>query len=508
MKTFRISNKTYSYQDLAPFISSAVKIIIDKDSRNNIKDSYSRLKNILSSGQTVYGVNTGFGRLSQIKINESDQIKLQKNLVRSHSAGLGTHLDVGTVRVIILLKVIGYVKGYSGIHPDTIKTLQDFLNNDIIPILPIKGSVGASGDLAPLAHLASALIGEGKVLYNNKISPSGRVLKKLNIRKLILHEKDGISLVNGTQFSTALAIKCLNNCDLILQTADAVSALSVENSLSSRNTFHSSIHRLKKHKGQILSAKNIWKMTSNSEVVKSHKNCDVIQDPYSFRCIPHIHGASRDIIDNLKDIINNEINSVSDNPLILKNGKVEYSGHFHAEHVAQTLDSIAVAIAEIGSISERRIHFFMKGASGKLPLFLAKNPGLESGYMIAHVTATALASENKTLSHPASVDSMPTSGGQEDLVSMAPWSSEKLLKIQENVINILAIETLVSSAAFLLFHSKMSPGKGTKEIIDKVKHVVQYLKGDRELSKEINELADLIKSGELIEKLKHRNILE
>ena len=240
--------------------------------------------------------STGFGRLSQIKIKDSDQSRLQLNLVRSHSAGVGDNLDSGIVRVIMALKVLNYSHGYSGVHPDTVKKLVQFLNNDIIPVVPEKGSVGASGDLAQLAHIASSIIGEGKVLQNGRALNSKTVLKKLKISPLILHQKDGISLVNGTQFSTALAIKGLFNGINLLDAADSIGSLSVETSLSSRDTFSPGIHKLKMHKGQIISAKNVWNMTSESEIVKSHKDCEIVQDPYSFRCIPHIHGACRDAL--------------------------------------------------------------------------------------------------------------------------------------------------------------------------------------------------------------------
>ena len=508
METLRILDKIYSYQDFAPLLISPAKITINKDSKKKIRESYNRLTDIISSGQTVYGVNTGFGRLSQIKIDKEDQRRLQLNLIRSHSAGVGDNLDVGIIRVAMALKLLNYSQGYSGVHPDTVSQLIKFVNNDLIPVVPEKGSVGASGDLAPLAHIASALIGEGKILYNKKITKSKTILNKIGINPLTLYQKDGISLVNGTQISTAIAIKSLYNSAIILDSADAIGALSIETSLSSRNTFKSSIHKLKKHKGQTISASNVWRMTKDSEIVSSHEDCDVVQDPYSFRCIPHVHGACRDTVEQSSQFVNNEINSVSDNPVVLDNGEIGFSGHFHAEHIALALDSISMAMAEIGAISERRIHYFMKGAEGRLPLFLANRPGIESGYMIAHVTASALASENKTLAHPASIDSIPTSGGQEDLVSMAPWAGYKLLKIQENVTKILSIEMLIGCAAYDLRHSELKPGVGTRHIINRAKDIVENSKGDRELTSEINRLDSMISNGDIVTILKNKNYLE
>jgi len=508
MSSLRITKRSYSFYDFFPLLNKPVKISLDKDVKRKVSNSYKHLLSLLSSGRTIYGVNTGFGRLSQIKIKDSDQSRLQLNLVRSHSAGVGDNLDPGIVRVIMALKVLNYSHGYSGVHPDTVKKIVQFLNNDIIPVVPEKGSVGASGDLAQLAHIASSIIGEGKVLQNGRALHSKTVLKKLKISPLILHQKDGISLVNGTQFSTALAIKGLFNGINLLDAADSIGSLSVETSLSSRDTFSPGIHKLKMHKGQIISAKNVWNMTSESEIVSSHKDCEIVQDPYSFRCIPHIHGACRDSLYQTSETINKEINSVSDNPLILSKSKVGFSGHFHAEHIAISLDHMAIAIAEIGAISERRIHYFMKGAEGRFQPFLAKSPGLESGYMLAHVTASALASENKTLAHPASVDSIPTSGGQEDLVSMAPWAGSKLLKIQDNVSNILAIELLIAGAAFKLNNSKLKPGKGTGLILKHIKHIIRSDMGDRELSSEINSLKAVIDDGKIFEKLKNKGYLE
>jgi len=508
MSTLRITKKTFTFEDFSPLLNGPLKVVLDQSIPKKVKNSYQQLLKILASGKIVYGVNTGFGKLSNIRIDEADQEKLQLNLVRSHSAGLGDFLDIGIVRVVMALKVLTYSHGHSGVHPQTVRTLVQFLNNDLVPAVPEQGSVGASGDLAQLAHIASSLIGEGHIIQDGKAISSKTVLNKMKINPLVLHQKDGISLVNGTQFSTAIAVKALASGFNILDAADSISALSVETSLASRNTFKSAIHKLKKHKGQIISASNVWKMTTGSEIVSSHKNCDVVQDPYSFRCIPHIHGACRDAIVQSSETINNEINSVSDNPLILSNGEMGFSGHFHAEHVAIALDHMSIAIAEIGAISERRIHYFMKGVEGKFQPFLAKNPGIESGYMIAHVTASALASENKTLAHPASVDSLPTSGGQEDHVSMAPWAGSKLLTIQKNVLSILAIELLIAGAAFTIYHSKLKPGNGTSFLLKNIQNIINAKKGDRSLTMEINKLKAIIENGKIFKELKSKGLLE
>ncbi len=502
METLRITQSSLSYSDFAPLFSGPILVSIDRESRSRIKRSHERLKDLLSSGQTVYGVNTGFGKLSEITIDPEEQFKLQLNLVRSHSAGVGDPMGPGLVRATLFLKLLTYVKGYSGVRPEVVNKIIKLLDNDLLPVIPEKGSAGASGDLAPLAHMALAMIGEGEMIYKGRRISARNALKKANIAPLVLHPKEGLSLVNGTQVSTALAIRSMLDSDILLRTADAIGALSVEGSLSSGDVFRASIHQLKEHQGQRVTAKNVSNLLSGSEIVASHKKCGTVQDPYSFRCIPHIHGSCRDSVGHAGDVINNEINSVSDNPVIMDNGEVAYSGHFHAEPVAQALDIIAIAMAELGAISERRTYFFMKGVGDRIPPFLATKPGVESGYMMAQVTASALVSENKTLAHPASIDSLPTSGGQEDHVSMAPWAGLKLLQIQENVRQILAIELLVASAACTLFHDGLRPGKGTAPILEHIQRMVPFHKGDRVLSGEINTLSDLIGTGKVVSLVK------
>ena len=498
MKNLLISPRLYTYKDFKSFYDGPIQVTLAKKSLANLQQSYKRLQKQINSGKTIYGVNTGFGKLSQIKIDTKDQKALQLNLVRSHASAIGNPLDAGLVRTILVLKLLTYVKGFSGVRPIIAKKICQFINNDILPVIPEKGSVGASGDLAPLGHLALALIGEGDVFYNGKKVSAKIALKKSNVKPIVLFPKEGLSLINGTQMSTALAIKALIKGETLIQSADIIGALSVENSLASRNVFKKNIHQLKSHPGQIISARNVYKMLRGSKIVDSHVSCNKVQDPYSFRCIPHIHGASRDSFVYASKIINNEINSVSDNPLILDNGDIVTSGHFHAEHISQAMDFISIAMSELGAVSERRTHFFMKGIDNLINPFIAKNPGLDSGYMIAHVTATALASENKTLAHPASIDSASTSGGQEDFVSMAPWAGIKLLQIQDNLSNILAIELIVAGAANYFAFKDVQPGQGTELILDLLKSKCRYNKGDRVFSKEIETISNIIKKHELI----------
>ncbi len=499
METLLVSNKNRTYKDFYPFYKGPVKVLLSSKSEKRIIKSHNHLINALKKGKSIYGVNTGFGNLSHITIDSPHIAKLQMNLVRSHASGTGAPMSLGLVRTILFLKLLTFSKGYSGVSIELAKKIIQFLNKDILPVIPEKGSVGASGDLAPLGHLALALIGEGEVFCKGERIKTTAALSKVRIRPLSLKPKEGISLINGTQVSTAIAINNLINGERLLKVADIAGAISVENSFSSRKVFQKKIHTLKLHLGQRSSANNVYRLLHNSGVVKSHTNCGKVQDPYSFRCIPHIHGACRDIFANSAKIINNEINSISDNPLIFDHNTIVSSGHFHAEHVALALDSLAISFSELGAISERRIHYFMKGIKDKIPPFVTKTPGLESGYMIAHVTATALASENKTLSHPASIDSMPTSGGQEDIVSMAPWAGYKLMGIQKNIDKILSIELIVAGAAYYICSSDLDAGHGTKPILKALNKYCSFQSGDRSLYNEINSVTKFVRSGTILD---------
>lgn len=493
-----VAHKKYSVEDFKQFLEYPIRVRLTPQVKKTINDSHRIFTDLLKKNVKIYGVNTGFGKLSQVSIDTKDQMQLQLNLIRSHAVGIGKPIDFGLVRIIMFLKLLTYAKGVSGIRQAVADQIVKFLNHDLLPVIPRKGSVGASGDLAPMAHMALALIGEGEVHFRDRIIPSMLALKEIGLEPLKLHPKEGLSLINGTQVSTAFAVKALNVTQNLFLVADIVGALSVEASLSSRKIFKASIHKLKDHKGQQLVAKNIWNLLKNSEIVASHNNCEKVQDPYSIRCIPHIHGASRESYQNSKQIIEHEINSVSDNPLILPDGSVYSSGHFHAEFVAQAMDNLAIALSEIGAISERRINYFMKGIEPSIPPFVVSQPGIESGCMIVHVTAAALASENKTLAHPASIDSISTSAGQEDIVSMAPWAGRKALRIIENVTYILAAELLVAARASILFHKKLNPGIGTKPVLNLLKRHIKMQQGDHPYSKDLEVIAELIRSGKIV----------
>ena len=484
--------------DLQPLYDGLTKIKVTREVKASIVKSRKILEKKISSGETIYGVNTGFGALSQHKIDEKDQEQLQLNLVRSHCAGVGRKFDEGTTRSIMFLKILNFSLGYSGVRWEVVSLLRDCLNNDILPVIPSQGSVGASGDLAPLSHLALALIGESRVTFRGRECASSKALKESGLTPLKLQAKEGLALINGTQVSSALAVEGLLRMENLLKTADLIAAVSVEATLSSRNVFKPAVHRLKKHPGQIDAAANVWNTLRKSEIVKSHEGCERVQDPYSSRCIPQVHGACRETWKSVKRIVENEIRSVSDNPLVFPDSAdILNSGHFHAEAVGQASDTLAIAAAEIGGISERRVYRMMKGDDVSAPPFLAGNPGLESGYMMAQITAAALVSENKGLAFPASVDSITTENGQEDFVSMAPIAGRKLLRMIGNLEKILAIE-LLAALHLLDLRRPLQPAPVTKVMRDEVRRVIPFKKSDRTLAPEIERAVELIRSRKLL----------
>ena len=492
-----ISKHSMGWRDLAPLLEGPIRISLSPEAKIVIRNSHKVLKEILNSGQQVYGVNTGFGKLSTVSISPVDLKQLQLNLVRSHACGVGKPFALGVIRITMVLKLMTWAKGYSGVRPKLVQLLVGMLNHDILPLIPRQGSVGASGDLAPLAHMARAMVGEGDVHFQDRIMPALLALREANLEPIILEAKEGLSLINGTQVSTALGIRALSESHKLLEIADIAGALSVEASLSTRVVFTPKIHKLKKHPGQVATATNIYNMLKGSEIVRSHVDCGRIQDPYCIRCIPHVHGSSREIFNNAENIINNEVNSISDNPLVFPNGEIMNSGHFHAEPIAQALDTLSIAMAEIGAISERRVNYFMRGIGDRIPMFGAVNPGLESGFMLAQVTSAALVSENKTLAHPASVDSISTSAGQEDFVSMAPWAGRKCLRILANVSNVLAIELLVAGNVNHRFHKKISSGDGLIPVMNLLKRHHVLTVEDHPLADDVQTINKLIQSRKI-----------
>jgi histidine ammonia-lyase len=412
---------------------------------SDIARSRGLIEQALASGRAIYGVNTGFGKLAQTRIPDAELKHLQRNLVLSHAAGVGEPLGDDIVRLVIALKVASLARGYSGVRPIVVETLLALLNKGVLPEIPAQGSVGASGDLAPLAHLSAVLIGEGHARYEGASMSARAALTKAGIHPLELEAKEGLALLNGTQVSTALALVNLFAAEANLEAAFVAGALSTDAVKGSDTPFDPRIHAVRGQKGQIAAAATLRALMAGSDIRKSHVECQRVQDPYSIRCQPQVLGPCFDMLNTAADIFAVEGNAATDNPLVFENGDVLSGGNFHAEPIAIAADALAIAIAEMGALSERRIALLIDSSLSELPPFLTEHGGVNSGFMIAHVTAAALASENKSLAHPASVDSLPTSANQEDFVSMATFAARRLGQMNANTRHILAIELLAAA---------------------------------------------------------------
>ncbi|MCG5072195.1 histidine ammonia-lyase [Paraburkholderia tagetis] len=439
-----ITPGTLTLSQLRTVHQNAVRLTLDESAHAAIDRSVACVEQIIAEDRTAYGINTGFGLLASTRIAREDLENLQRSLVLSHAAGVGEALDDALVRLIMVLKINSLARGISGIRRSVIEALIALVNAEVYPRIPVKGSVGASGDLAPLAHMSLVLLGVGEARHDGRWMPAREALKLAGLEPLSLAAKEGLALLNGTQASTAYALKGLFLAEDLYAAASVCGALSVEAMLGSRAPFDPRIHAARGQRGQI-DAAAVYRhlLGASSQVGASHANCEKVQDPYSLRCQPQVMGACLTQIRNAADVLEVESNAVSDNPLVFpEEGDVISGGNFHAEPVAMAADNLALAIAEIGSLSERRISLMMDKHMSQLPAFLVANGGVNSGFMIAQVTAAALASDNKALAHPASVDSLPTSANQEDHVSMAPNAGRRLWEMADNVKGILAIEWL------------------------------------------------------------------
>lgn len=470
---------------------------LSKDDIARIKTSSSNVDKIVSSKKTVYGINTGFGPLCDTRISTDETRTLQHNLVMSHAVGVGNPVDLEIVKMMMISKVVALKQGYSGIRLETVERLIWMIDNDIIPKVPEKGSVGASGDLAPLAHMSLPLIGLGEVFYKGVYRPTQEVYVELGIEPLQLGPKEGLALINGTQFMLAHGISILMKWHDILQLADVCGAMSLEALMGSIAPFDERLHQIRPFLGSTYVAARLRKLLTGSEILSAHIDCDRVQDPYSLRCIPQVHGASWNAWLHLKEMLEVELNSVTDNPVIFGSDESISGGNFHGQLIALPMDYASFAVSELGNISDRRCYLLIEGRYN-LPKLLIKHAGLHSGLMIPQYTTAALASENKTLCYPASADSIPTSLGQEDHVSMGSISGRKVLKIIENIEYILAIELLYATQA-LEFRRPLRSTKKIEQVHDLVRSRVDFIESDRQLSLDINNIHSLISSGELIE---------
>ncbi|HEY8507081.1 MAG TPA: histidine ammonia-lyase [Steroidobacteraceae bacterium] len=465
-------------------------------SKEKIVASARAVERIVQQGDPVYGINTGFGKLAKVRIDDNELAALQRNIVLSHCAGVGEPLPAPIVRLMIALKLASLGQGASGIRLETAERLAALLAKDLIPVIPVQGSVGASGDLAPLSHLAAALIGAGEILAAGKRMPAAEALKKAGLEPLTLAPKEGLALLNGTQFSTACALAALFETETIFQSALVTGALATEAARGSDTPFDPRIHLLRGHRGQIETADALRRLMAGSAIRASHLTNDPrVQDPYCLRCQPQVMGAVLDTLRHAARVLGTEANGVSDNPLIFAETDEALSGgNFHAEPVAFAADIMAIALCEIGSLAERRIAMLVDADLSGLPAFLTPQPGLNSGFMIPQVTAAALVSENKQRAYPASVDSIPTSANQEDHVSMAAHGARRLLDMAENTMAVIGIE-LLTAVQGCDFHAPLTSSEALENVRRTVRAHIPHLEEDRYLHTDLQRATELVRSG-------------
>lgn len=489
---FQVSNQHLSLDDISKIIKQDHQLTLSEKSVAQIKKCRDYLEHKLAkSDDTFYGINTGFGSLCNVSISKNELQELQSNLVQSHAAGTGEEVPLKIVKLMLFLKIQSLSYGYSGIRLQTIQRLVDFYNHDVLPVVYQQGSLGASGDLAPLAHLSLPLIGLGEVYYQGKRQTSAHVLKQLSWKPLTLGAKEGLALLNGTQFSTAYGLWALMESERLLDIANLCTAIALDAFDCSLSPFDARLHAIRPHDGQIQIAATIRQLLAGSNIAEQAKTN--VQDPYSFRCVPQVHGASQDAVRYIKSVFIKEVNAVTDNPNIFPDDDAILSGgNFHAQPLALPLDYLAIALAELGNISERRVFQLISGQRG-LPMFLVRQPGLNSGMMIAQYTAASIVSQNKQLCTPASVDSIVSSNGQEDHVSMAANAATKIYRVVKNVEQLLAIEFMVAIQA-LEFKQPLQSSSKIMEIMSAYRKEIPTLEKDRVLS------VDMIKTMFFLQK--------
>ncbi|MCS5596819.1 MAG: histidine ammonia-lyase [Alphaproteobacteria bacterium] len=487
-----------SLEDLRRVYREPVKITLNAAAYDAIDGSTRVVDDVIKSGKTVYGINTGFGKLAKKRVSLEQLEKLQENLILSHCTGTGYTLYDEITRLIMVLKINALAQGFSGVRRELIDALITLLNKEIYPCIPAKGSVGASGDLAPLAHMSAVLLGYGQVRINGEIFDAAEGLKRAGLEPMALAPKEGLALINGTQVSAALALRGLFAAENCFVGGLIAGALSIDAAKGSAAPFVSGIHSVRRQQGQIDVAALYRDILSGSQIAKSHEDCDRVQDPYCLRCIPQVMGACLDTIRHAATVLENEANAVTDNPLVFQDtGEILSGGNFHAEPVGMVADALATAIAEIGSISERRIAMLIDDNQSRLPAFLIEDAGVNSGFMIAHVTAAALTSENKQNAYPAVVDSIPTSAGQEDHVSMATHGARRLVKMTENAATIVGIE-LLAAAQGIDFHRPLTSSPQLEEVHSLVRAEVDYLDQDRYFAPDIAKARAIVESDVLM----------
>jgi histidine ammonia-lyase len=487
-----------SIPDVVRVAREGAEVVVSPRAREKVDRSRAAVDRLTHQGHVVYGITTGVGDLAAVRISPEQAARLQLNVVRSHAAGVGEPLPEDVVRAMMLLRAHALALGYSGVRPQVVDLLVAMLNRRVHPVVPSQGSVGASGDLAPLAHLALVLVGEGEAVVEGRRLTGGEALARAGLQPVVLAAKEGVALINGTQGMTALLALAVHDARALSTVADIGGAMSLEALRGRPDAFDPLLHQVRPHPGQAISAANLRRLTAGSEILAGPRSSPRVQDAYALRCMPQVHGASRDAIGFVAGVVEVEMNSATDNPLIFaEQDRVLSGGNFHGQPVALAADVLAVAVSGLATISERRIERLVNPALSGLPAFLTPDGGLHSGLMLAQYTAAALVSENKVLCHPASVDSIPTSAGQEDHVSMGMIAARKATRVVVHTRQVLAIE-LVCAAQALEFHRPSLPGVGTRAAYAAVREVVPRLEEDRALAPDLRAAAELVHSGRLV----------
>jgi histidine ammonia-lyase len=484
--------------DLVQIARRGAAVVLTTGARERISRAWQLITRWVTEERTVYGVTTGFGALSDVAISTADTRRLQFNVLKSHAVGVGDPLAAEIVRAMMALRIKDFARGNAGVRIETVEAWMRLLNAGVVPVVPEKGSVGASGDLVPLAHVGIVLIGEGEAEINGRRVPGREALAACGMEPLQLEAGEGLAMINGTQAMTAIGALAVCDAARLAAHTDLAAAMSLEVLMGSKTEFDPRIHRLRPHPGQAVAAENMDRITRNSEIISSHRDCKRVQDAYTLRCSPQVHGASRDAIAYARQVLQTEMNASTGNPLIYpESGDFLLGGNFHGQPVALALDFMCMAVAELANISERRIERLVNPKLSGLPAFLVKDGGLNSGFMIAQYVAAALVSENKVMSHPAVVDSIPTSANKEDHVSMGTISARKCREVVHNAENVVAIELLCAAQALDLF-TNMQPGAGTQAAYDVIRRVVPHLENDRILSEDVKRIVNLMRRGEIL----------
>ncbi|MDJ0781806.1 MAG: histidine ammonia-lyase [Desulfosarcinaceae bacterium] len=487
--------------DLVSVARHRAPVAFSEAGRARVARTSALINQWVAEGRVIYGITTGFGALCNVTISADDTHQLQENILMSHAAGIGNPLSEAESRAVMALRVHDLSLGYSGCRMETLRYLLTFLNEGVTPLIPEKGSVGASGDLAPTSHLGLVLIGRGEALHQGERIPGRLALERIGLPPLALEAGEGLALINGTQVMTAIGALVVHDALRLSKTADIACAMTLEVLMGSRSEFDPRIHLVRPHPGQIATADNMRRLTADSEIIASHAGCTRVQDAYTLRCSPQIHGASKDAVAHALRVVEIEINSTTTNPLIFADtGEVRLGGNFHGQPVAMAADYLSMGLAELGSVSERRIERLVNPQLSELPAFLVESGGLNSGYMIGQYAAAALVSENKVLAHPACVDSIPTSANKEDHVSMGTIGIRQTREILGNVENVVAIELLCAAQAYDLIGAerRLRGGRGTRRAFEVIRRHVPYLERDRDLYRDIAAMVRVVRSGELV----------